>query len=347
MGFDEISRRRADLSRPAPIHRPATLQCNELIEAVPNRNILVVGDVMLDEYLWGSVHRMSPEAPVPIVAIERQSYALGGAGNVAANLASLGSRVWLVGAAGIDLQAAQLAELLTLTPNISPYLYPCQDRPTTIKTRIIAHGQQLLRADREERHPISAGAEEHIISWIQEQLPNLHACVLSDYAKGMLTETLIHSVITLCQQANVPVIVDPKGHRYSRYQGATIVTPNLAEAHLAVEMEEEQLTLEEVADRLLGEIRAGALLITQGPKGMSLFRPDNRALHIPAEARIIYDVTGAGDTVVAVLALLLAIDMDMETAARLANYAAGIVVGKVGTASVSLEELCTGLGRLK
>jgi D-beta-D-heptose 7-phosphate kinase/D-beta-D-heptose 1-phosphate adenosyltransferase len=171
--------------------------------------------------------------------------------------------------------------------------------------------------------------------------------VLSDYAKGMLTEKLISSVITLCKQANIPVIVDPKGHRFSRYRGATVVTPNLAEAHLAVEMEEEQLTLEEVADRLLGEIRDGALLITQGSKGMSLFRHGSPVLHIPAEARIIYDVTGAGDTVVAVLALLLAIGMDMETAARLANYAAGIVVGKVGTASVSLEELCAGLNWLK
>lgn len=319
----------------------------ELMEAVSSRNILVVGDVMLDEYLWGNVHRMSPEAPVPIVAVERQSHALGGAGNVAANLASLGSKVWLVGVVGNDLQAAQLAELLTLTPNISPYLYPCQDRPTTIKTRIIAHGQQVLRADREERHPISTEAEEHIINWVQEQLPNLHACVLSDYAKGLLTEKLIHSVITLCKQANVPVIVDPKGHRYSRYQGATLVTPNLTEAHLAVENEDEHLILEEVADRLLGEIRTGVLLITQGARGMSLFRQGNPALHIPAEARIIYDVTGAGDTVVAVLALLLALDMDIETAARLANYAAGIVVGKVGTASVSLEELCAGLERLK
>jgi D-glycero-beta-D-manno-heptose-7-phosphate kinase len=323
------------------------MRVEDLIEAVSGHNILVVGDVMLDEYLWGSVHRTSPEAPVPIVAVERQTHALGGAGNVAANLASLGSRVWLVGAVGTDAQAAQIAELLTLTPGISSYLYPCQDRPTTTKTRIIAHGQQLLRADLEERHPIPAEAEKHIISWIQERISTLHACVLSDYAKGMLTEKLISSVITLCKQANIPVIVDPKGHRFSRYRGATVVTPNLAEAHLAVEMEEEQLTLEEVADRLLGEIRDGALLITQGSKGMSLFRHDSPVLHIPAEARIIYDVTGAGDTVVAVLALLLAIGMDMETAARLANYAAGIVVGKVGTASVSLEELCTGLEKLK
>lgn len=323
------------------------MRVEELMEAVSGRNILVIGDIMLDEYLWGNVHRMSPEAPVPVVAVERQTHALGGAGNVAANLASLGSKVWLVGAVGNDLQAAQIADLLTLTPSISSYLYPCQDRPTITKTRIIAHGQQLLRADREERHPIPGEAEKTIISWIQERLPGMHACVLSDYAKGMLTEKLISSVIALCKQASIPVIVDPKGYRYSRYRGATIVTPNQAEAHLAAEMEDEHLSLEEVADRLLGEIREGALLITRGSKGMSLFRHGRPVLHIPAQARIIFDVTGAGDTVVAILALLLALDMDMETAARLANYAAGIVVGKVGTASVSLEELCTGLDRLK
>ncbi|HLH62376.1 MAG TPA: D-glycero-beta-D-manno-heptose-7-phosphate kinase [Ktedonobacteraceae bacterium] len=322
------------------------MRVEELMETVPGRHILVAGDVMLDEYLWGNVHRMSPEAPVPVVAVERQSHALGGAGNVAANLAALGCRVSLVGVVGTDAQATEIAEILALSPNIIPYLYPCQDRPTTIKTRIIVEGKQLLRADREEKRPIPTEAEEHILAYIQEQLPRLHACVLSDYAKGTLTEKLINSAILLCKQARIPVIVDPKGHRYSRYRGATVVTPNLAEAHLAVDTDEAQLTLEEVAGRLLGDICDGALLITQGARGMSLFRRNSRALHIPAEARIIYDVTGAGDTVVAVLALSLALGMDLEMAARLANYAAGIVVGKVGTASVSLEELCAGFERL-
>ena len=322
------------------------MRLEELTEAISSRNILVVGDVMLDEYLWGNVHRMSPEAPVPIVGIDQQTHSLGGAGNIAANLTAMRSSVWLAGVVGTDPQALKIAELLTLIPGISANLYPCHDRPTTTKIRIIAHGQQLLRADREERHPIPVEAEDNIIRWVQEHLASVHACVLSDYAKGVLTEKLISSLITLCKQAGIPVIVDPKGHSYSRYRGATVVTPNLEEAHLAAEDEDQDLTLAQVADHLLGEIRDGALLITQGPKGMTLFRHSFPVVNIPAKARVIYDVTGAGDTVVAVLALLLAIGMDMVTAAKLANYAAGIVVGKVGTATISLEELYAGLDQL-
>src|SRR5947209_11060037 len=311
----------------------------ELREIIPTRNIMVVGDLMLDEYLWGNVRGISPEAPVPIVEIRQQTYALGGAGNVAANLASLGSNVWLAGVVGVDSQAAKLFELSSETPRISMHLYPCQDRPTTTKTRILAHSQQVLRADREERHFIPAETEANILNCVQERLDSLHACVLSDYAKGVLTDSLLSSLITLCKQANIPVIVDPKGHRYSRYRGATIVTPNTAEAHLAVGNEDGEMTLEQVADRLQAEIGDAPLLITRGPQGMSLFLPGSPPTHIPAQARNIYDVTGAGDTVVAVLALMLAAGMDMENAARLANYAAGVVVGKVGTASVSIEEL--------
>jgi len=314
-----------------------------LMEIIPTRNIMVVGDVMLDEYLWGDIRRISPEAPVPIVEIGRQSYALGGAGNVAANLASLGSKVWLAGVVGADAQALKISEIFSQTPGIFTNLYTCHDRPTTTKTRIIAHSQQILRTDREERHPISAEAESNIIKFLQERLHSLHACILSDYAKGVLTEHLAGTLISTCKQANIPVIVDPKGHKYARYRGATIVTPNVAEAHLAAGNEAEELTLEQVAKRLHGDIGGGALLITQGAQGVTLFMPDSPPMHIAAQTRNIYDVTGAGDTVVAVLALLLAVGMDMTSAAKLANAAAGIVVGKVGTACVSLEELCDAL----
>ncbi len=318
------------------------MRVEELIEIIPTRNILVIGDIMLDEYLWGTVRGISPEAPVPVVEIRQQTYAPGGAGNVAANLACLSSNVWLVGVVGTDTQAAKLFELLSQTPQISMHLYPCQDRPTTTKTRILAHSQQMMRTDREERHPIPAEAEANILACVQEHLNNLHACILSDYAKGVLTDSLIASIITLCRQAKIPVIVDPKGHRYSRYRGATIVTPNMHEAHLAIGDEESTLPIEAVAEHLQREIGTSALLITRGPQGMSLFLPGTPPTHIPTQARNIYDVTGAGDTVVAVLALLLASDMDIEFAARLANYAAGVVVGKVGTACVSLEELAAG-----
>lgn len=314
-----------------------------LLEIIPTRNIMVVGDIMLDEYLWGNVRGISPEAPVPVVEIRSQTYAPGGAGNVATNLATLGSNVWLAGVVGEDAQAAKLHALLSATPRISMHLFPCQDRPTTTKTRILAHSQQMLRTDREERHFISAEAEAHIFHCVQAQLDNMHACVLSDYAKGVLTDSLLASLIALCTETNVPVIVDPKGHRFSRYRGATVVTPNTAEAHIAAENEERHLTLEQVAGRLRDEIGQGALLVTRGPQGMSLFTHHSPPLHIPARARIIYDVTGAGDTVVAVLALLLSTGMDIASAAKLANYAAGVVVGKVGTASVTIEELAAGL----
>lgn len=316
------------------------MRVEELREIITTRNILVVGDIMLDEYLWGTVRGISPEAPVPVVEIRQQTYTPGGAGNVAANLASLGSNVWLVGVVGTDTQAAKLFEVLSQTPRISMHLYPCQDRPTTTKTRILAHSQQMMRTDREERHSISAEAEANILTCVREHLNNVHACILSDYAKGVLTDSLISSIIGLCQK--IPVIVDPKGHRYSRYHGATIVTPNTHEAHLAIGDEEANLPIEAVAEHLQQEIGPSALLITRGPQGMSLFLPGIPPTHIPTQARNIYDVTGAGDTVVAVLALLLAANMDLESAAKMANYAAGVVVGKVGTACVSLEELAAG-----
>lgn len=310
-----------------------------LLEVIPTRNILVVGDVMLDEYLWGNVRGISPEAPVPVVEIHHQTYALGGAGNVAANLSSLGSNVWITGVVGTDTQSAKLFELFSQTPRTSTHLFPCPDRPTTTKTRIVAHSQQMLRTDREERHVIPAEAEANILNCVREHLDILHACVLSDYGKGVLTDNLLHSIITLCQEAHVPVIVDPKGHRYSRYRGATVVTPNTNEANIAANNGDGRMSLDQVAAHLLEEIGNSSLLITRGPQGMSLYTRNAPPVHIPAQARNIYDVTGAGDTVVAVLALLLSTELDIISAAKIANYAAGIVIGKVGTASVTIEEL--------
>ena len=314
------------------------MNIKQLIEVIPTRKIMVVGDVMLDEYQWGHVRGISPEAPVPIVEVRNSTWAPGGAGNVAVNLASLGCKVWLAGAVGYDMQAAKIAELFSNSLAISTFLYECQDRPTTTKTRIIAHGHQILRADREERQPISARAEAEIMAWTRERLGGVHACILSDYAKGVLTESLLGALINACKETHIPVIVDPKGHHYSRYRKATVVTPNLAEANLAVGNEDGELALEQVAERLRAEI-GGALLITQGAQGMTLFSDGAASIHIPAQPRNIYDVTGAGDTVVAVLALALAAGADIELAARLANYAAGIVVGKVGTATMTVEEL--------
>jgi rfaE bifunctional protein kinase chain/domain len=322
------------------------MRVEQLIEIVPTRNILVVGDIMLDEYLWGSVRGISPEAPVPVVEIRCKTYALGGAGNVAANLAKLGCSAELAGVTGNDAAATKLVELAAASPRISLHAYPCPDRPTTTKTRIIAHSQQMLRTDHEERSPIPAAAAAAILEHVQAQVGGLHACVLSDYAKGVLTESLLQALIAACTRAGIPVIVDPKGHRYGRYRGATAVTPNTAEANMAAQNGEGSMSLAQVAERLQGEIGDGALLITRGPQGMSLFMPGQPPAHIPTQARNVYDVTGAGDTVVAVLALMLATGAPMRDAARLANYAAGIVVGKVGTAALTLAELQSGLDLL-
>src|ERR1700676_1613169 len=287
------------------------MHIEHLLEVIPTRNILVVGDVMLDEYLWGNVRGISPEAPVPVVEIRHQTYTLGGAGNVAANLSSLGSNVWVAGVVGADTQAAKLTELFSQTPRTSMHLFSCEDRPTTTKTRIVAHSQQMLRADREERHGIPAATEASILNCVRERLDGLHACILSDYGKGVLTDSLISAIITLCQQANIPVIVDPKGHRYSRYHDATAVTPNTKEANIAAENGDGRMSIDQVADCLLNEIGNGTLLITRGAQGMSLYTHSAPPVHIPAQARTIYDVTGAGDTVVAVLALLLATELDI------------------------------------
>jgi rfaE bifunctional protein kinase chain/domain len=326
------------------VRRFSGMRVEQLREIVPTRNIMVVGDIMLDEYLWGNVRGISPEAPVPVVEIRSKTYALGGGGNVGANLANLGGHVELAGVIGTDAEATKLSELASSVERISLHLFPCPDRPTTTKTRIIAHSQQMLRTDHEERGPIPAQAEAAILDCVRAELPGLHACVLSDYAKGVLTENLLQALIGLCAGAGIPVIVDPKGHRYSRYRGATVVTPNTAEANLAAQNGEGSLTIEQVADRLQGEIGAGALLITRGPQGMTLFEAGQPPTHIPTQARNVYDVTGAGDTVVAVLALMLAAGAQMAEAARIANVAAGMVVGKVGTATVNLEELLAGLG---
>jgi D-glycero-beta-D-manno-heptose-7-phosphate kinase len=312
----------------------------DLVEVIPTLKIMVVGDVILDEYLWGTVQHISPEAPVPIVEVRNRTYELGGAGNVAANLANLGISVWVTGVVGTDPQANNISELFQRIHNISPNFYPCNERPTTTKTRIIAQSQQILRIDQEARSQISPEAETYIINWVREQLQGFHACILSDYAKGVLTENLINSLITICRKFNVPIIIDPKGYNYNKYRGATVITPNIMEANLAARNEDGTLTLEEVVDRLRAAIGGGAILITQDVQGMTLYTNNSIPIHILANVKQAHTVTGAGDTVVAVLALSLAAGLDLETSAKLANYAAGLVVGKADRVYVSLEELC-------
>jgi len=306
----------------------------------PGKCVLIVGDVMLDEYIWGEVRRISPEAPVPVVEARRRTHVPGGAANSAANVASLGGRVILAGVVGKDTQADLLREALSRCNIEGNGLLTDPDRPTTTKTRIIAHNQQVVRVDCEVRAPLSPEMEEALLGWVERHLGEADTLVLSDYGKGVVTLRLAEGVIRLAKDAGKPVVVDPKERDYRKYRGATVVTPNIQEARLALNHllnpPEELLDL---GRQLLMLLEGSSVLITRGPEGMTLFQPNHQVVHIPAVARHVYDVTGAGDTVVATLALALAAGAGLEQAARLANAAAGNVVGKVGTATVELREL--------
>ena len=302
--------------------------------------VLVVGDIMLDEYIWGEVHRVSPEAPVLVVEVRGHSSRPGGAANAATNVVSLGGRALLGGIVGRDAQAATLREALTQAGVDADGVMVDEHRPTTTKTRVVASSQHVVRMDLEIRAPLPTEIEHALFRWASARLAEADACVLSDYDKGVVSPRLAGGFIQLAREAGKPIIVDPKGTRYGKYRGATVVTPNLHEAQRALNWETHgDADLLEIGRRLLELVGDGGLLITRGAQGMSLFLNGTAPRHVPAVARNALDVTGAGDTVVATLAMALAAGATLEQAARLANRAAGIVVGKFGTSSVTIEEL--------
>ncbi len=307
------------------------------------RRVLVVGDLMLDEFLWGRVSRISPEAPVPVVEVTRQSFHLGGAGNVAANLRSLGGAAVLVGLVGRDAAGARVMDTLR-SAGVEPRLVTAPDRPTTVKTRIVAHSQQVVRADREESRDVSGAAAEAIREALAEELAGCDALVVSDYQKGVVTAPLLRSALPLARRRRRPVLVDPKLRHFALYRGVTVVTPNQLEAEQATGVRLRSDTdLDTAGRRILSLLRCRAALVTRGEHGMSLFERGRPPLHVEAAAREVFDVTGAGDTVIATLALALSAGATLDEAARLANAAAGVVVGKVGTAQASPEEVLAAL----
>ena len=316
---------------------------NTVLSAFLGTKVLVIGDVMLDEYVWGEVRRISPEAPVPVVECKRRSYACGGAANVANNVAGLGGQAMLGGVVGTDYSARHLREVLADCRVNGDGLLVDPDRPTTTKTRILAHGQQVVRVDSEARHALTAAGHRGMIEWVAQHIESAGCCVLSDYSKGLVSHALAQDVIALARDHHKPVVVDPKGTDYTKYRGATVITPNVQEAESAtnseVRCEGEVL---EAGRRLLELLEGSAVLLTRGAEGMSLLIDGEAPMHIPTVARSVYDVTGAGDTVVGTLALALAAGASMAAAAHLANRAAGIVVGKLGTARVTLDELALG-----
>jgi len=311
-----------------------------LLPLFSSRRLLVIGDLMLDEWIWGRVSRISPEAPIPVVDVESISRTPGGACNVAANIMSLGSQSTLLGVIGEDTAGEHLREdLEKLNIDTSDVIVDPQ-RPTTLKTRIVAHGQQVVRADRESRASISADVAKCLCASIKSRIAGVDAVLMSDYGKGVLTPAVTQHTIREAAEHGKPVIIDPKGSVYAKYRGATVLTPNKQEAAQALSMDiTDGESLTRAGQTLLRELSCRAALVTRGEEGMSLFQNGGQESYFPAHARQIYDVTGAGDTVVATFALALAAGADYVESAILANHAAGVVVAKVGTATVSLDEL--------
>jgi D-beta-D-heptose 7-phosphate kinase/D-beta-D-heptose 1-phosphate adenosyltransferase len=304
-----------------------------------NCRLLVLGDVMLDQYFWGEVNRVSPEAPVPVVHLTSKTDSTGGAGNVALNLSGLGCRTHLIGIRGDDLPGKYLVQILAQN-RIDCHLVVSPNHPTTTKTRIIGQGQQLLRLDEEKPEKITSNLQTAVMERLEILLPQMDAVILSDYGKGIFLGDLAENVIQRCRQAHIPIFVDPKGLNWQRYHGATCVTPNEKEFNLvAPDMESNDGDMVASARELRRRFDLKWLLITRGSKGLILFGHADDGICIPAKAREVFDVSGAGDTVIASLAASSACGLSMAEAAQVANRAAGIVVAKIGTSPVQLQEL--------
>ena len=312
-----------------------------LMHAFHDVAVLVIGDVMIDEYIWGKVTRISPEAPVPVIDVVSQSQRLGGAANVIHNVHSLGGKPHLCSVIGNDANGETLKRALEEIGVSSASLLTDPSRPTTIKTRIIAHHQQVARLDREVRDEIRDDLTDRIIESVNALLPTINGIIIEDYGKGLITGDLVQEVVRLARQQKKVVSVDPKTQHFDRYAGVSVITPNHHEAGAAVRMTiHNHASLLEAGARLLEQLECEYALITRGEEGMSLFERDRQIVtHVPAVAREVYDVTGAGDTVIAALTLGLAAGGAPVVAVLLSNAAAGVVVGKVGTATVNPEEL--------
>lgn len=313
---------------------------------VAGLKVLVIGDLMLDEYIWGRTERISPEAPVQVVDVVRGDLRLGGAGNVVNNLLTLGCQVEVISVLGEDADGISLRKMLEKKKIGTAGIIFEPKRTTSRKTRVLAGNQQMLRIDRESRESIVEETETLLINHLREMVSTCQVVLVSDYLKGLLTEGFLKEIIAIGKAAGVPVVIDPKGSNYDKYRGATLLTPNRKEAQIAsgIVITDNQSLLR--AGRLLRtNLNLDALVLTRSEEGMSLFFRDGSETHLPTDAREVFDVSGAGDTVLALLGLGLGAGLSIADAARVANLAAGIVVGKVGTSTVSGEELVDVAGR--
>jgi rfaE bifunctional protein kinase chain/domain len=316
------------------------VKLDQVIEGFSKTNILVFGDVMMDRFIWGNVSRISPEAPVPVVKVERETFLLGGAANVVHNIHALGGNVSLCGVVGDDEMGRRIIRDLKKIGIGTQGLFVDPGRQTTVKTRIIAHHQQVVRIDRETADAIQPSTLQALSGFLRRKLEGFDGVILSDYEKGLLTGPLIRSTIRRARKAKKFILVDPKLRNFFFYRDANMVTPNTVEASSASGVPISDISSLRKAGRLLMKrLRCDALVITRGEEGMAIFEPHQEPFLVPTVAKEVYDVTGAGDTVIGTMALALATGASVKTAASLANEAAGIVVGKMGTATVSRQEL--------
>ena len=318
----------------------------EILDAALQRKVVILGDVMLDEFVWGDVSRISPEAPVPVVDVRRESVHLGGAANVLANVVSLGASACVIGVIGDDSAGDRLrTSLKEASPlQTDDYLVVANGRPSTTKTRIIAHNQLVVRADREQRSAVNGEVEQQLLATLKSALADADAFVVSDYDKGVVTQRILSEILDVAYQ-RVPVLIDPKIRNFPYYRPATLITPNHHEALRMTNMEEDSDDgLNKAAQIIREKLGCDAVLITRGDRGIMLLQGDSDPVFVETAAREVFDVTGAGDTVIATLATALAAGATMFEAATLANHAAGIVVGKVGTATASRKELLNSFG---
>jgi rfaE bifunctional protein kinase chain/domain len=314
----------------------------QIIEGMPRRLVAVFGDCMLDEFIWGDVTRISPEAPVPVVDIRRDSARLGGAANVIANLTALGARACLISVVGNDPAGERLRGELhqANAMRVNDLLVVDESRPSTVKTRIIAHSQLVVRTDREKRTPVDSSIEQRLIDVLQKALTDADALIISDYDKGAITPRVLTQVLAQAHERGIPVLVDPKMRNFEYYRPATLITPNHHEALLLTNTQDHSdAGLLHAAQLIRERIGCASVLITRGERGMMLVEGDGEPVYVETAAREVYDVTGAGDTVIATLGAALTSGATMLEAAMLANYAAGVTVSKVGTALVSADEL--------
>lgn len=320
-------------------------EIESLFERATSVRALVVGDLMLDEYLLGKAERISPEAPVQVVDVSREELRLGGAGNVVNNLVALGCQVAVSSVIGTDDNGEVLRRALEEKGVGLAGLIQEPQRRTSKKTRVLATHQQIVRIDRETKAPIGGASEEALLAYLDAHLAGFDVIVVSDYLKGVLTPEILSTLCGKGRELGVPVVVDPKGDDFAKYCGATVLTPNRKEAEVASGLAiTDQASLELAAGKILSNLKLDALLITRSEAGMSLFPAQGEVVHIPTVAREVFDVTGAGDTVISVLSLGLACGLALADAAWVANVAAGIVVGKLGTSTVSPREVIAEVG---